>query len=126
MIDLHPEHDKQYMIFASDLPAEDTINLLNKHLVPFLSVNGRYKGMNEQSYIVPAGYKVRSLGILDKQESVLLLGALQGNARPARLQYSDGRVQELGAFMEVTKEEAIAQDAYTEKNGAYFIVKERN
>lgn len=119
-----PVTDKaQYMIFASDLGHAETVKLLDANLIPFKAVNGCYKGIKERAYVTLAGYGVRALGILDKQESVLLLGKRQGDIRKARLQYSDGRVVEIGDFTESTKDAALKQDGYTEDNGNYYIVK---
>lgn len=112
---------EQYIIFASDLPTDETLKVLDGYNVPYKKLKGSYKGELEDSFIV--NEKVFMLGkfphhLIQKQESVLHLGVADArDKRPATLLYNDligdAKVEKLGLFHSVPEEQAKEQDAWT-------------
>jgi hypothetical protein len=119
--------NQRYVIFASDFPENKTREILADRNIPFKVLQGKYKGINEISYIVPMGSDIYPTGILDKQESMLFLGVNENGNRKAELVFIDGVTSDmdLGFFTEVTKEQAENSEAYTRDGDKYFICQER-
>lgn len=129
---------EQYVIFAIDLPQyagafkseiaagftgtayEDGRNAIGcKELV------GYYKGTLEASYIVNARDwpAIAKSGWINKQESVLHLGAWANGGRPATLYYADGHSEAIGKFQLASRATALKKDGWTfdASLGEYFI-----
>lgn len=114
MHDIAQHEDDQYIIFASDAPLELTKEFLRISGVPFKQLLGRYKGVDEDSFIINAANKDKIVSLIEKQESILALSSVYRNGdRLATLHYKNALPVVLGHFVEVTKAEAEKQDAYT-------------
>lgn len=90
------------------------------------NVTGCYKGQTEPSLIVipwpdynsAAEADVLRLARVWGQESVLAVDA----NRQATLLYADGTREPLGAFVPAAESKALKHDAWTERNGRYYVV----
>ena len=93
-------------------------------------VFGCYNGQTEKSFLVNLGTDARfhgsnvltimELGRKLRQESVLLID----NEEQAVLKYCEtNKTEKLGLFQRVTKEDAVANKAYTHIGDEYFICK---
>ncbi len=96
--------------------------LLKARGIPYFEATGCYKRRREPSLVlqdVADNIKtVRQLANWYRQESILLIDA----NRHAILQTPRGDfVESLGQFNEVTQEESVFLDAWTECNGRYWV-----
>lgn len=114
-----------YIIFSSSVDPWQFMKAVDAKVC-----QGSYKGALEISYITKASNfgSLWNAGILEGQESVLILGPWVGNVeghRPATLYFLDGVTLpvNLGYFTKVTEHEARQQDAWTKRNGEYYICK---
>ena len=102
------------------------------HGIGFKPLLGAYKGQTEQSYIV--NYErlqhLFNIGVLAGQESILVLGPCNSkDERIATLAFLDPlglniiKTEKLGVFRSVSKDKAMAQDAWTydPSTGEYYI-----
>ena len=85
----------------------------------FQRVNGVYKNERETAFIVYEMEREKAIELMNKyrQESILFVD----NERRATLIYNNGKTEYLGIFQAVPKRIAITKDAYTEKDGRYYI-----
>ena len=86
----------------------------------FKPAKGFYKGSKENSFVViiPSQAHIEGLLKLAKsfnQESILH----QDSNQIARLLYADGRVEQLGKLVQVTKEVAQTLDGYTQMDDKF-------
>ena len=107
-----------YVVFSSNYPSA-VITLLQDKSVNFKELTGMYKGEEEESFLVAMddfGTVIES-GLLDGQESILVLGAqtMRGGYRKASIVYHPGDKPpvEAGYLVPVDREEAIAGDGWT-------------
>lgn len=119
--------EQEYIIFASDADSINTVSALTLLGVNYKPLKGRYKGVDEDSYIVNKRDHYSIDALIKNQESILELSKLDktGN-RMATLVYKDGRKEPIGYVVDVPKEEAEAMDAYTldPSTGTYFVAKQ--
>jgi hypothetical protein len=110
------EDDKEYIIFASDYENEKTVALLKERGIGYKHLNGRYKGVDETSFIIAYNDLHKIEDLIKKQESVLWLDAMGLRGRRAALIYGDRKEQPqvLGYFKEVTEKGAKKKDSYTQ------------
>lgn len=95
--------------------------------LPFKPALGVYMGNKENSFVVVVesqaeidvlkGFAFKSFG----QESILHQDANQ----EARLIFADDSTKQLGRLEQVSKEEALSLDNYTEMNGKFYTTKPR-
>jgi hypothetical protein len=90
---------------------------------------GSYKGALEVSFIMLTSdfeTYVKPYGFVDNQESVLRVS--ECNKQYADLEFSDGSRKNVGSLRDVTKEEALAQEAWTYRPDTqqYWITVEGN
>ena len=85
----------------------------------FQKANGVYKNEKETAFIVYEMEREKAIELMNKyrQESILFVD----NERRATLIYNNGKTEYLGIFQAVPKRIAITKDAYTEKDGRYYI-----
>lgn len=105
--------DKEsYIIFASDLDQAETIKQLGT--IPHKVLQGMYKGVKETSYIVNLNERIEKLGLIDNQESILLLGMINENGnRDALLVMNGSEDVDLGEFVHADMDQVKASDGYT-------------
>lgn len=119
------EDDKEYIIFASDYENEKTVALLKERGIGYKHLNGRYKGVDEKSFIIEYANLVKIEDMIKKQETVLWLGEYTRRGRLAALIPADRKAppENIGYFHETDEKTAKAQDAYTldELTGLYYI-----
>lgn len=91
--------------------------------VPFIKVQGAYKGTKEHSFLVHGSNlkAAQDLAKLTGQESILV----RDEDGVAFLEYQNGTRERLGHMVAVSKDEALASDAYTYRPdlNTYYIVK---
>ena len=65
------------MVFASNTAVHEVMYVLLNNNIPFKVMLGMYKGEREVSFTVPREHleTIVNLGLLDGQESILVLGA---------------------------------------------------
>lgn len=112
-----------YVIFATHHPGK-----LFKSLIQVKTLDGCCKGRKEVSYICNTKdwQHLADAGILDGQESVLVLGPWQGNcegARPATMHFRSPCIlpTNLGYFREAPQDVALLQDGWTKDGDTYYI-----
>lgn len=135
MFDLTVNKD-QYCVFASSVDTEVVKEFLDNNNIGFKELQGCYKGVEEDSFIINIDFMhyVKLAGILDGEESVLILDQEDGGKRPAYLLYmkdyyaferdnDDSVLQSIGRMQEVPEEVAKAADAYSYRPdlGKYFL-----
>ena len=118
MFPLEAKDNQPYILFASDFDQATTSKILKEADIPFKEVKGRYKGVDEVSYITPVNFKYLPFlyTLNGNQESVLVLLPIDPKTgfRPARLDVKAGLVSyDLGYFKPVDKEYALSKDNYT-------------
>ena len=86
-------------------------------------VNGAYKGIEETSILIidEPGVEAQVVRLCKQfnQESFLEVTAFD---RDAKLNYLDGTIAQLGKFKAVDKAIALTKNAWTEKDGQFYIV----
>ena len=125
-----------YVIFASDESQEETLALLkylnisHRRLLGCYTMKDTGEKVIEPSYIINANRleHLKSLGIIDNQESILLLGAQDADKRAMRsasLVFMDDSVSPIGlGYMKtISEEEALTSDNWTYDiaNNRYFV-----
>ena len=128
-VNLNPR-DKEYCIFAAQ-PHEphDVMYFLIDNNIPFQIILGSYKGQRETSYCIPHDRlpDVIGSGLVDDQESILILGAVNGlGERPASLLMSNAdEPVPYGTLVEAPRSEAEASEgwSYSIMAQAWFIIK---
>lgn len=103
---------QSYIIFASHVDADTVQAFLVQNNINYRVLFGVYQQKYETSYIVNqnAFPFIEMAGLLEQQESVLLLGPIgTGDKRPATLVYQDKRQESIGFFTEVAREEVMSQ-----------------
>jgi len=118
-----------YVILSCKTPAR-LHSYFATHAIGFKQVTGCYKGEEEISYIINAKYfpTLKLSGIIDDQESVLVLSDWKGSLRGCRhaaLHFLDGSLPvSLGRLVSTSEEDALECDAWTrDTDGQYFITK---
>lgn len=114
-------------VIFSGLPA--TVQIwAEQHAVPLRKLNGKYKGRLETSFIISEEYfpQLLASGVLDNEESVLLLepkNTLSGNRNAKLLYLGSLKTEELGTFVPVDREYALAHQSYTydPEAGQYYV-----
>lgn len=129
---------ESYVIFASDCADYYVQTLLKTYAIGYKPLLGSYvmestgEKIQENSYIINSRdlETIGGLGLIDTQESLLLLSQGDFHAqgkRIATLQFMDNveHKQELGYFVPVKEEEALSCDYWTKDltTGQYFITK---
>lgn len=108
--------EPQFIVFASSYKKETVEDILKTEGISFKNLEGCYKGQTEDSYIVCASHfaVLNKSGLLKDEESILLLGTETKEGRHAQLLFMQSfeRVA-LGFLKAVSKDEALASDAYT-------------
>lgn len=101
---------ESYIIFASHVDSDTVQAFLVHNEINYRVLFGVYKGEYETSYIVNqnAFPFLEVSGLLEQQESVLLLGPIgSGDKRPATLVYKDKRQESIGGFSETSRESVM-------------------
>ena len=119
----------QVPMSVNDAAREYAIEQLNAFCMDYSIGVGRHNGVDEQCYVVilpNSGREhylemLKSMATEAKQESML---NIDSNGRAFLLYLDTGATDELGRLEEVSKERALAKDAYTNVNGRYYITKE--
>ena len=130
----------EYVIFSVDKgvePLQDTISrdmmyhILDSNGVRYKKLVGSWEDVKEQSFMVSKEVW-ESLDLSDivlqwfQQDAVLHIGYPEGHSghRPATLEYSDGRQEEIGWFHGVSKRyaEGLQGWTYDPALNAYFAV----
>jgi hypothetical protein len=112
---------------SSKTPTENAANhanmLSNLDLlsVPYQSITGSYKGIEEQSIIIPLKLeRVAHMIARDHNQDSYLR---HHNDRTCELVYSTGKVERIGVMTEVPESIAKSKDAWSRGvDGRYFIV----
>ena len=105
-----------YVIFAALNHPRALARALDKWDIGHKKVHGCYKGEVEDALIINVKWFDAIRHALQGEESVLILGpAGRGGIRPATLSYLNQRImpENLGYFVETTREDAHSRDAYT-------------
>jgi hypothetical protein len=124
MIDKQKNDSEYFVIFASDLDNTETLYRLRNRHIGFKQLEGQYKGVKEDSYITNIDNLDKIKDLIQKQESILLLGKCKDdNTRRAMLVFTNGGTQDIGAFTAVNKKEAEKADGYTKDGQQYYICK---
>jgi len=124
MIDKQKNDDQYFVIFASDFDNTATAYEMRLRHIGFKELKGRYKGIDEDSYIININDLEKVKDLIKDQESILVLGARKFNGtRRAMLAYNDGRTADIGSLTPVDKEEAEASEGYTKDGQQYYICK---
>ncbi len=121
------ERNQKYIIFASDYDLPSTIEFLQSKNINFKQLKGKYKGLEEDSFIVNKDVEKLLKSIIKNQESILELSEERYNGtRFATLEITRGERVPLGYFTEAQEGDAKKQDGYTydPTSNTYFIVKE--
>ena len=119
-----------FSVFQSNMPADQnykahlsTQETLKLSGIPYIPVQGAYKGVKELGFIVSADQRkvVDDICKQYNQESYLE----HHNDRYCELICADGTSKPLGTMVETTKDKAEKSDAYTlTPDGRYFVVEE--
>lgn len=99
----------------------DTLSNLDMLSIPYQSITGSYKGIEEESIILPLSHeRVAQMIARDfSQDSYLR----HNNDRSCELVFSSGAVEKIGTMVEVTEGIAKSKDAWSRgMDGRYFIV----
>jgi hypothetical protein len=110
--------NRQFAIFAAQ-PHEvhDVMYFLTDNNIPFKVMLGSYKGQRETSFTIPHDRlnDVILSGLLDEQESILVLSAFNGrNERRAIIVMRDTQEEiDAGVLKHVSRSEAEASDGWT-------------
>lgn len=107
----------------------DTLNAMNKLNGNVVQCIGSYKGVLEVSFIMRTddyAKWVEPYGYTKEQESVLQVSAC--NKQYADLVFANGSRMNVGSLRDVTKEEALTQEAWTYRpdTNQYWITVEGN
>jgi hypothetical protein len=130
----------EVVIFAAQPhQPEDVMHFLASNNIRFKTLLGSYKGTREVSFLVSRDRfdDVMSQGFLDQQESILVLkGTNAHDQRIAEIVYLNANeeqpegvlAEEVGIFVEATREEAEAQDGYSfdPSNEKFYIIKPKD
>lgn len=112
---------------SSKTPKENAANHVNmlSNLdmlsVPYQSITGSYKGIKEESIIIPLSLeRVAQMIARDHNQDSYLR---HNNDRTCELIYTNGRVEKIGTMIEVPESIAKSKDAWSRGvDGRYFIV----
>lgn len=108
-----------FVIFAAQPNQPEVVmSFMVENLIKFKVLLGSYKNERETSYCVPADEfaKIVEAGIVDEQESILVLGPFNGNGlRKAEIVYlaEEGKTEPAGFFSVVSREQALSGEGWT-------------
>ena len=118
----------EYFVFASSYHESVIRDFFNDNGIGFKQLIGSYKGTTEDSYVVNMKWLsyVEQAGLLDGEESILLLSESLGqNRRRAKLHFLNASKpdEDIGILRAVVKEEAMKQDAWSYRPDldTYFV-----
>lgn len=134
VIDESDPRDRQYVVFASNAtPVHEVMYFLLDNNIDFQVLLGSYKGERETSYIIPYDRleEVMHSGLLNEEESILILGAMNGlGRRPATLHLlTTNEVFPIGQLVAAARSEAEPQEGWSYNPTAkqfFTIVSEYN
>lgn len=123
MFDLTVNKD-QYAVFASSVAKEVVKDFLENNNIGFKELQGCYNGQTEDSFIISYDFLhyVKLAGLLDGEESVMILDQEDAGRRAAYLLYmkdyyrfveEDDVLVSIGTLRQVSEEEAKAALAYS-------------
>lgn len=118
----------EYTVFASSKPAAEVMYLLLENGHPFQVLLGSWRGNREVSYIVKGDMQatLERLGLLKGEETILLLGAIDGlSRRYAKIvELEDNSVVNAGYLVHTSKEVAMEQEgwSYSPIEQAFFTI----
>lgn len=111
---------RKFVIFASPVPRIKVMKTLKSKHIPFKFVQGCYKGMREDAYLIASDdlKAVKEIGLLEGEESVMHLGHYDHTGeRRAWLEhlriYMSGNIEDLGYFIQVSEAQAKDCDGWT-------------
>ena len=107
--------------FFDEANHKSVLLALRRNNIPFVELEGCYKGREELSVLLPAAYLENAsvIATFHNQQSLLLLD----NERGATLSdLKTGEKRFIGFWIPVTKESALAEESWTRKDGHYYIV----
>jgi len=90
-------------------------------------VNGKYKGVTEDSFMVPAEHHatIALFCLKYDQESYLHLNAYRvATLVTVGVTKAADTKEVIGTFTQVSEDEALSHDSWTERGGFYYIVKD--
>ncbi len=107
----------------------DTAKAMGKLKGSMVQCIGSYKGELELSFLMNTSdfeANVRPYGFIDHQESILQVS--ECNKQYADLMFADGTRQSIGSLQDVTKEQAMASEAWTYRPdlNKYWVAVEGN
>lgn len=121
-------NQEEYFVFASSYHETIIKHFLKENRIGFKQLIGSYKGVTEDSYIVNKKWLkyIDQAGLLDGEESILLLGENLGcNRRRAKLHFLNALKpdEDIGIMRAVVKSEALVQDSWSYDPGTetYFV-----
>lgn len=119
--------NERYIIFASDFDLSSAQHFLRNNNIDYKYLRGKYKGIEEDSFIINKNNEHRIRPIIRNQESILELSEVRYNGeRFATLNITKGEKQPLGYFTVTDKSEAEKHNGYIYDPGKnlYFIIRE--
>lgn len=118
-----------YAVFSvGATPVHEAMSFMLEHNIGFQVMLGKYEDQEETSFIVKRSdlHHIYNAGLIDDQESVLILGPNINETRDASIIYLTNKdeIQYIGQLIAVQRERALEEKAYSYNvlSQQYFII----